>query len=205
MAKKNGGFLLGTIFGAAVAGITALLYAPKSGKELRNDLNQQANMAKDSAKDYMDIAKEKGNELKETAQKAGSEYMQNMNETMNQMKNDLSSTTDEAKGDLDSIKSEVKETAVDMKDTYKEGMEKDKEIAKDTAEDVKSTAEDTKEEVSTDDSMNSVNEENKFSAASLKNAVEQRTMDSAYDQEEELDPSSIPTEQTTSNTDLNNK
>ncbi len=32
MAKKCG-FLLGAIIGAATAGVTALLYAPKSGKE----------------------------------------------------------------------------------------------------------------------------------------------------------------------------
>mgnify|MGYP003509892198 CR=1 FL=1 len=57
MANK-GGFLLGAIVGAAAAGITALLYAPKSGKELREELNQQTTNAKGSAKEYADIAKE---------------------------------------------------------------------------------------------------------------------------------------------------
>jgi len=66
---RSEGFLLGTIVGAAIAGVSALLFAPKSGKELREDLTQQTDRAKSQVKDYADIAKEKGMDLKDTAQK----------------------------------------------------------------------------------------------------------------------------------------
>ena len=41
MGKKQGGFVLGAIIGGAAAAITALLYAPKSGKELREDISNE--------------------------------------------------------------------------------------------------------------------------------------------------------------------
>ena len=46
--SKKGGFLKGAAIGAAVAGTFALLFAPKAGKELREDI---ANKAKDISKD----------------------------------------------------------------------------------------------------------------------------------------------------------
>ena len=38
--SKKGGFLKGLGIGAAVAGIGALLFAPKSGKETREDIGK---------------------------------------------------------------------------------------------------------------------------------------------------------------------
>ncbi|MEK1828368.1 YtxH domain-containing protein [Priestia megaterium] len=39
---SNKGFLVGTVIGGVVGAATALLLAPKSGKEFRSDLNEQA-------------------------------------------------------------------------------------------------------------------------------------------------------------------
>ena len=58
MAKK-GGFLLGAVVGGTAAAIAALLLAPKSGKELRDELAAQADDLMDMASDYTDMAKEK--------------------------------------------------------------------------------------------------------------------------------------------------
>jgi gas vesicle protein len=49
------GFLTGSIVGAAVA----LLYAPKSGKELRQDIKVKADDFKDEAEKFVENAKEK--------------------------------------------------------------------------------------------------------------------------------------------------
>ncbi|HAP7497373.1 TPA: YtxH domain-containing protein, partial [Enterococcus faecium] len=51
MAKK-GGFLLGAVVGGTAAAIAALLLAPKSGKELRDELAAQADDLMDMASDY---------------------------------------------------------------------------------------------------------------------------------------------------------
>ena len=49
------GFLTGGIVGAAIA----LLYAPKSGKELRQDIKGKTDELIDDAEKYLDVAKEK--------------------------------------------------------------------------------------------------------------------------------------------------
>jgi len=52
--------LLGVAIVAAMAGaLAALLFAPKSGSELRSDIKDKAKRTKDIAEDKMDIAKDK--------------------------------------------------------------------------------------------------------------------------------------------------
>ncbi|NCQ17532.1 MAG: gas vesicle protein [Ignavibacteria bacterium] len=53
------GFLTGGIVGAALA----LLYAPKSGKELRQDIKGKADELLDEAEKYLDVAKEKASNI----------------------------------------------------------------------------------------------------------------------------------------------
>lgn len=49
MSQNNGGrdFLLGVFFGAAIGAVTALLTAPKSGRELRQELQEGYEVAKE--------------------------------------------------------------------------------------------------------------------------------------------------------------
>ncbi|MGC3371013.1 YtxH domain-containing protein, partial [Enterococcus faecium] len=58
MAKK-GGFLLGGVVGGTAAAIAALLFAPKSGKELRDELAAQADDMMYMGSYNTDMAKEK--------------------------------------------------------------------------------------------------------------------------------------------------
>ena len=46
------GFVLGAIIGGAIGAITALLLAPKSGRELREDLAMRSGEIYDKASDY---------------------------------------------------------------------------------------------------------------------------------------------------------
>lgn len=68
------GFLLGTVLGGLVAGTTALLFAPKSGKELRKDISDQADDLKNQAVDYANEAKAKGQEVYADAKAKGEAY-----------------------------------------------------------------------------------------------------------------------------------
>jgi gas vesicle protein len=63
--SKN--FLLGTIIGGVVGAATALLLAPKSGKELRSDVNDQATYIRLKTEQMKNSAMEKGQELAVTA------------------------------------------------------------------------------------------------------------------------------------------
>ena len=62
MAK--GKFALGAIFGALVGGVAALLTAPKSGKETREDLKKKAGEMKSTAEKKVADVKKKAEGLK---------------------------------------------------------------------------------------------------------------------------------------------
>lgn len=83
MSKKSGGFLTGAIIGGVAAAAAALLFTPKSGKEMREELNDQANDFKnraiengeDGKPDYTGQAVEVLNSLKEKAIKGSNEAL----------------------------------------------------------------------------------------------------------------------------------
>lgn len=60
-------FMIGTLIGGLVGATVALIFAPKSGRELREDLNQGAIQVMDRANDWKDNATEKGIEFKNKA------------------------------------------------------------------------------------------------------------------------------------------
>jgi gas vesicle protein len=52
------GFIIGAIIGSAIGSITALLLAPKTGKELRDDLAQKSTEIYDKASTYFNTMEE---------------------------------------------------------------------------------------------------------------------------------------------------
>jgi gas vesicle protein len=69
--SKNGinskEFLIGTLIGGMIGAVTALLLAPKSGKELRNDLNEKASRWKEQTNHLTNKAFEKSSVVAEAA------------------------------------------------------------------------------------------------------------------------------------------
>ncbi|ASS64832.1 MULTISPECIES: YtxH domain-containing protein [unclassified Paenibacillus] len=59
MAKKKYGFAWGAIAGGVVGSVTALLLAPKSGRELRSDIGEYAVKAADTAVEIGEIIGDK--------------------------------------------------------------------------------------------------------------------------------------------------
>jgi len=60
--ERNGmakGLMIGFLAGTVVGAITALLYAPKSGKELRSDTKKKANELAEDAEEYVKVARAK--------------------------------------------------------------------------------------------------------------------------------------------------
>jgi len=108
-------FVLGTFVGAVVAGLTALLLAPKSGREVRDDIKDHTVRTKDQAKDYVNKAKDKGLELKDSVRQASSEYLDSATATYEQLTNQVGTDLDKAGENLDKIKKEAKETAENVK------------------------------------------------------------------------------------------
>ncbi|MGB3160062.1 YtxH domain-containing protein [Carnobacterium sp.] len=89
MSKNN---FMGTLFVGAAAAITALLFAPKSGRELRNDLKEEALSMKNQA---MDKVNELADEVKVAYQEVEEEIYydnENLADTIASMEDDLNAT-----------------------------------------------------------------------------------------------------------------
>ena len=67
MAEENKGLtkglLIGFIAGGIAGALAALLYAPKSGRELRADIKRKAGNLAEEAGDYVHTARSKGKEI----------------------------------------------------------------------------------------------------------------------------------------------
>ena len=66
MDQKNGlvkGLLIGFLAGSAIGAVLALLYAPKSGKELRADIRQKTDDLLEDAEGYARAARAKASEM----------------------------------------------------------------------------------------------------------------------------------------------
>ncbi|MFZ2847937.1 MAG: YtxH domain-containing protein, partial [Trichococcus flocculiformis] len=104
MTKNKGGFVLGAIIGGAAAAITALLFAPKPGKELRDDITEEVNNLLDTARDYADIAVEKSNEFMDVAKETTEDIKINLKDTTSSIKTQFSETTKHVGEDLKKAK-----------------------------------------------------------------------------------------------------
>lgn len=67
---SKGTFWLGAVIGGAAAYTAAMLFAPKSGDELQEDLKEQAYRAKEAGQDYIEIAKNNSGDVKAVLQDA---------------------------------------------------------------------------------------------------------------------------------------
>lgn len=66
MADENGlgkGLFLGLLAGTLIGSAIALLYAPKSGKELRGELRSKGEELLDESEEYLEKAKVRASEL----------------------------------------------------------------------------------------------------------------------------------------------
>ncbi len=71
--NRAGGFGVGLLIGAAVGGVVAMLYAPRSGEETRAMLRQKAQQTKEKAQGVMEQTRAKVSELRGRASQKMSE------------------------------------------------------------------------------------------------------------------------------------
>lgn len=78
---KGKGFVVGALVGAAVGAITALLVAPKSGKELRKDISVQARNVSDKTQEIACNIGEKTQKLAGNVKDKTQKVAKNVSET----------------------------------------------------------------------------------------------------------------------------
>lgn len=72
---RTEGFIVGALIGAATAAVASLLFAPKSGKELRKDISEGTSKTFENADGYLDTAKKRGSQIVEDVEKSASSYL----------------------------------------------------------------------------------------------------------------------------------
>lgn len=65
--EDNNGLLIGIMVGAALGALAAILFAPKSGKDTRDQIKDLAEKQKENLKQQWDITKEKAKDVVDTA------------------------------------------------------------------------------------------------------------------------------------------
>jgi len=95
--KTKINFFKGILIGSALGALAGILFAPKSGKELRSDIKEKGNkILKDGKEIYADAStkakeifvevKDKAKELKREAEDAGEKMSDEVHEKMGQVK-----------------------------------------------------------------------------------------------------------------------
>lgn len=108
MSENNGKstVVVASIVGALAGAATALLLAPKSGNELREDLNKGVSQMKDKAIDWKDQASEKTGELKEKAREKTADWKDEASEKAKDLKGQV---TEQAKKTADKVDGKIQE------------------------------------------------------------------------------------------------
>ncbi len=113
------GLLIGFLTGAAVGSIIALLFAPKSGKELRADIKNKSQEFMEDADTYLANAKDKATELINEGKKKSERLVA-------EAKVKVDSLLDEA----EKILTEAKDKATNFAQTSKDKIERESEKLK---------------------------------------------------------------------------
>ncbi|MBB6452143.1 gas vesicle protein [Salirhabdus euzebyi] len=113
-------FLLGTLLGGIVGASVALLLAPKSGRELREDINHRAQNVRERAEDWKDIAYEKGSEWRDLAKNKTDEFSTTFTERMKDTKQQLQGKVNQLRDKMDGqdIADTLEEAADDLEEKF---------------------------------------------------------------------------------------
>jgi gas vesicle protein len=130
MSNENNywkGLVAGTIIGGLAGAITALLLAPKSGKELRQDIAEKSQELYDKAQDYLAIFEENMGSVVSTTVNEGKERAQKIISSAKQQAESLLENADKVLQDAKFKATNVKDTIEDkignLRDAAKAGAE----------------------------------------------------------------------------------
>jgi gas vesicle protein len=144
--KKDGskkGMIVGSVLGGVLGAVTALLVTPKSGKELRKDINHQLVAAKDKTIDAKDTAKGKANEVATLVKDKSSTISQSILKQGEKL-------SSKAQGLIRKARKKDHVTFDDLKDVTKDIMKEEIESGKEIRELVKEEMKDVQGKVSND-------------------------------------------------------
>jgi gas vesicle protein len=116
------GLLIGILTGGALGAALALLYAPKSGKELRKDIRDKSDEYLDEAEKYIAEAKDKAIDLINEGKKRSEKLIKDAKDKSDQLLKDAEKLFHDAKGKGNEYLSTGKETIEQKKDQVKSAI-----------------------------------------------------------------------------------
>ncbi|MBG9980157.1 YtxH domain-containing protein [Facklamia lactis] len=151
--NNNDGFLLGAIIGATIGGIAALLYAPKSGEELRKDINDEVDYWLERANDYTEYAVERGVEMYDAASVASDDIRVSLKSSAENLKRQVSDFKDEASKEWGNVKEELRHSRETLAAKAEDISVSAENELQGTAEDIEMSANELVDKVKNDDPM----------------------------------------------------
>ena len=125
--KTAKGLLLGFITGSVVGAALALLYAPKSGKELRNDIRVKKDEILDDTSEYLQIAKTKATDLINEGKRKSEELISDAKKRAGTLIDDANSILNDAKEKattaIGSTKEKLSGETEKVKEAFKAGLD----------------------------------------------------------------------------------
>lgn len=119
--------LLGFITGSVVGASIALLFAPKSGKELRSDIRIKKDELLDDTSEYLQIAKTKAGDLINEGKRKSEELISDAKKKASSLIGDANSILNDAKekatNTIGSTKEKISGETDRVKDAFKAGIE----------------------------------------------------------------------------------
>ncbi len=101
MAQENSGLtkgiLIGFLAGSAVGAIIALLYAPKSGKELRKDIKEKVGDIKEEVAENLKLARSKSIDVINDGKRRSSQLVSEVKEKANHILEDANKVLSDAR------------------------------------------------------------------------------------------------------------
>lgn len=134
-------FLVGTVIGATIGAGLALLFAPKSGRELRGDISVGAQKAVTKANEWKETAQVKGIELKDKAVLASSDLKEKATKKTNELTQAVTTKSKELKNaattKVQNLQSKGKgnEAMEEIEDQVEKVAEKIDQVAKEIEDD----------------------------------------------------------------------
>jgi gas vesicle protein len=128
--EENGlgkGLLIGFLTGAAVGSIIALLFAPKSGKELREDIKNKSQDFIEDADKYLSNAKDKASQLinegKKKSEKLVADTKEKVETLLGEAERILNDAKDKAGNAVHTGKEKLEKEGERLKTALKAGMD----------------------------------------------------------------------------------
>lgn len=125
--KTAKGLLLGLVTGGLVGAAIALLYAPKAGKELRNDIRMKRDDLLDDTSEFLQIAKTKASEVINEGRRKSEELISDAKKKAGTLIDDanviLNDAKEKATTTIDSTKEKLASGSDRVKDAFKAGVD----------------------------------------------------------------------------------